>query len=65
MESAATTITKLPQLKINREVICSNAVSIQLNGFCESSEGAYGACIYIRSTDNNNKKYCDVLCSTS
>jgi len=59
------TITRLSQLKINRKVICSNAVNIQLHGFCDISERAYGACLYIRSTDNNNKKYCELLCSSS
>jgi len=59
------TIRKLSQLKINRKVICSNALNIQLHGFCDSSERAYGACLYIRSTDNNNKIYCELLCSTS
>ena len=34
-------------------------------GFCDSSEGAYGACLFIRSTDSNNKTFCELLCSTS
>jgi hypothetical protein len=59
------TIPKLSQLKINRKVICSNANNIQLYGFCDSSERAYGACLYIRSTDNNNKTSSELLCSTS
>jgi len=52
-------------LKINRKVICSNAINIQLHGFCDSSERAYGACLYIRSTDSNKKATCELLCSTS
>jgi len=59
------TIHKLSQLKINRKVICSNAVNIQLHGFCDSSERAYGACLYMRSTDSNKKAFCELLCSTS
>jgi len=58
-------IPKLSQLKINRKVICSNAVSIQLHGFCDKSERAYGACLYMHSTDSNNKISCEILCSTS
>jgi hypothetical protein len=46
-------------------VICLNATNIQLHGFCDSSERAYGACLYIRSTDNKNKTTCELLCSTS
>ena len=32
------TIPKLSQLKINRKVICSSAINIQLHKFCYSSE---------------------------
>ena len=56
-------ISKLSQLKINRKVICPNFINIQLHGFCDSSERAYGACLYIRST--NTKTSCVLLCSTS
>jgi hypothetical protein len=59
------TIPTLSQLKINRKVICPNATNIQLHGFSDSSERAYGACLYLRSTDNNNKTFCELLCSTS
>jgi hypothetical protein len=59
------TIPTLSQLKINRRVICSNATNIQLHGFCDSSERAYGACLYLRSTDNKKKTSCKLLCSTS
>ena len=59
------TIPTLSQIKINRKVICSNATNLQIHGFCDSSEGAYGACLYIRSTDSNNQTFCELLCSTS
>jgi hypothetical protein len=59
------TIPNLSQIKINRKVICSYVTSIQLHGFCDSSEHAYGACLYIRSTDIKNKSHCQLLCSTS
>ena len=59
------TIHKQSQLKINRKVICTNAVNIQLHGFCESSEQAHGTCLYMRSIDNNNKAFCELPCSTS
>ena len=59
------TIPQLAQLKINRKVICPNAINIQIHGFCDSSERAYGACLYIRSTDSNNQTSCELLCSTS
>jgi len=59
------TIPKLSQHKIAKKVICSDAIKLQLHGFCDSSERAYGACLYIRSTDKNNKTSCELLCSTS
>ena len=58
------TIPKLSQLKINRKVICSNATNIQIRSFYDSSDRAYGACLCIRSTDNNRIS-CKLLCSTS
>ena len=57
-------IPNLLQIKINRKVVCSNATKIQMHGFCDSSERAYGACLYIRSKDND-KISCEHLCSTS
>ena len=59
------TIPKLSQLKIKGKVICSNAINIQLHGFCNSSERTYGACLYIRSSDSDKKTTCELLCSTS
>jgi len=59
------TISNLSQLKINRKVICSNAVNTHIHGFCDSTERAYGACLYMRSSDSNNKTSCELLRSTS
>jgi len=59
------TFPKLSQLKINRKVICSNAANIQLHEYFDSSEQAYGACLYMRSTYCNKKLSCELLCSTS
>ncbi|XP_060518380.1 uncharacterized protein LOC132697105 [Cylas formicarius] len=41
----------LNKVKIPRHVLCINPISIQLHGFSDSSEKAYGACIYLRCTD--------------
>jgi len=59
------TIPNLSQIKINRKVICTNATNIQIHGFCDSSERAYGACLYIRSTNDKKKTSCELLCATS
>jgi len=58
-------IPKLSQIKIHRKVICSTATNIQIHELCDSSERTYGACLYIHSTDSNNKISCELLCSTS
>ena len=58
-------LSQLFQIKMNRKVICPSATNIQIHGFCDSSEKAYGACIYIRSIDSNQKTSCELLCSTS
>ena len=39
--------------------------TFKIHGFYDSSEQAYGACLYVRSTDSNNKTSCELLCSTS
>jgi hypothetical protein len=59
------TIPDLSQIKNNRKFVCSNATNTHVHGFCDSSERAYGACLYIRSTNKNNETFCELLCSTS
>jgi len=39
------TIPTLSTLRINRKVICLNPTNIQIHGFCDISEQAYGACL--------------------
>jgi hypothetical protein len=59
------TIPHLFHIKVPRRVICSDATNVQIHGFCDSSETAYGACLYIRSMDGNEQTSCKLLCSTS
>jgi hypothetical protein len=59
------TMPKLSEICINRKVVCIHATNLQLQCFCDSSERAYGACIYIRSTDSNQTVFCNLLCSSS
>ncbi|XP_072398267.1 uncharacterized protein [Diabrotica undecimpunctata] len=58
-----TQLVKLNQLQIPRHVICRNYRSIQLYGFSDASTAAYGACIYIRSSENFENFRCHLLCS--
>jgi len=64
MESAATDYSKIITTQDHRKVICSNATNIQIYGFCDSSEGVYGVCLHIHSTDNNNTTSCELCAAT-
>lgn len=49
----------LEQLIIPRHVPFSNSDSFQMHGFCDASQHAYGACIYILSTTTGlSQLYC-------
>ena len=59
---------KLPtinEISIDRRVISDNPITIQLHGFPDASESAYGACIYLRSTDSENNHTVQSLCAKS
>lgn len=55
----------LVAIRIPRRVICDNCINTQLHCFSDASEAAYGACIYIRSTDHNGKHHVELLCAKS
>ena len=40
-------------------------IGIQLNGFCDSSEKAFGACLYLRSVHQQDEVTTKLLCSKS
>ncbi|XP_031339663.1 uncharacterized protein LOC116168131 [Photinus pyralis] len=53
-------------LSIPRNVVpVSNPITTQIHGFCDASQLAYGACVYVRSTDAHGNYYCHLLCGKS
>ncbi|XP_071573556.1 uncharacterized protein [Temnothorax nylanderi] len=50
---------------IPRYVLCKQASRIQIHGFADASEKAYGACIYIRITNPQGQHSTQLLCSKS
>ena len=55
----------LNEFRISRKVLTTNPVNIQLHGFSDASEKAYGACLYLRSVDNQGKILCSLVCAKS
>jgi len=43
----------LSQVRISRNVIGKNCVEVQLHGFTDASQRAYGACLYIQDSEGN------------
>ncbi|XP_015119512.1 uncharacterized protein LOC107042827 [Diachasma alloeum] len=59
---------ELMQLKdesVDRKIIISNAKEIQLHGFYDASEKAYGACIYLKTMDDQGNSQTSLLCAKS
>lgn len=57
-------LTQLNSLNVNRCVKFNNSSQhLQLHGFCDASQQAYGACVYIRSYVGNDKYRVELLCS--
>ncbi|CAI6346439.1 unnamed protein product [Macrosiphum euphorbiae] len=54
------------EIRINRRVLqVSEPTDLQLHIFCDASEAAYGACVYIKSKGRDNVISCELLCSRS
>ena len=52
-------------ISIPRHVLQHKADDIQCHGFSDASEKAYGACVYIRSRNNQNNVIVNLFCSKS
>ncbi|XP_032690611.1 uncharacterized protein LOC116853593 [Odontomachus brunneus] len=59
-------LSSLKTLCIPRRVIaCDKAQRLFLHGFCDASERAYGACVYIQTEDYRGELSSRILCSKS
>lgn len=56
-------LQRLAELKITRHVIAVEPRWIELHGFSDASENAYGCCIYARSSDTNNLIRTRLICA--
>lgn len=55
----------LKELSIPRHISQVDAVSIQIHGFCDASELAYGACLYLRTQNRQNLVKTHLICAKS
>ncbi|XP_045474900.1 uncharacterized protein LOC123680828 [Harmonia axyridis] len=53
------------KVKMPRQVISATAKRIQIHGYCDASEQAYGACIYARSTHSTGNHLVRLICAKS
>lgn len=56
-------LEQLKELNIPRKAIPECTKVIDVHGFCDASEEAYGACVYIRSQGGDGKWYSRLLCA--
>lgn len=58
-------ISEINKIKVKRHILKHDYKYVELHGFADASEKAYGACIYIKSVDNDNNSQISLLTSKS
>ena len=53
------------KIRLPRQVTMTNYTRLELHGFSDSSEIAYGACVYIRTINDEGKTLTNLLCAKS
>jgi len=56
-------ISELNQLKVPRRVRTEDCARLELHGFSDASQNAYGACVYVRSITNDKEIQVQLLCA--
>ncbi|XP_050476640.1 uncharacterized protein LOC126866748 [Bombus huntii] len=55
----------LNNVKFPRKAIIESTIEIELHGFCDASEKAYGACVYLRILNTNGRVWTQLLTAKS
>uniref|UniRef100_UPI00143C2251 uncharacterized protein LOC117157547 n=1 Tax=Bombus vancouverensis nearcticus TaxID=2705178 RepID=UPI00143C2251 len=55
----------LNNVRFPRKAIIESAMEIELHGFCDASEKAYGACVYLRTLTINGRAWTQLLTAKS
>lgn len=50
---------------VTRKIVRNDTERMELHGFCDASEKAYGACLYLRTTNNLNESSVHLVCAKS
>ncbi|XP_030767150.1 uncharacterized protein LOC115890927 [Sitophilus oryzae] len=58
-------LNSLNDISVPRHVLCNSSNYVELHGFCDASESAYGCCIYLRSLTNFGECTVRLLCAKS
>ena len=60
-----TQLNQVQELNIPRRIVWDDAINVQVHGFCDASQKAYGACVYLRSTDSSGSISIEFIYSKS
>ncbi|XP_063976214.1 uncharacterized protein LOC135162054 [Diachasmimorpha longicaudata] len=55
----------LNNFAFQRKVLQNSVKELQIHGFCDASQKAYGACIYVRTISNNDQTSSQLFCAKS
>ncbi|XP_063926012.1 uncharacterized protein LOC135139641 [Zophobas morio] len=58
-------LLNLNKIHFPRSIVCRDPIKLELHGFCDSSEKAYGAVIFLRSIDYQLNVHVRLVCAKS